>query len=524
MTKAFRPKQKTRSDRGRRAADLATHPELRLVAGHVLEYGVTPADAIAMARKRGADIPVEFPTFNRYLREAGLDKQQRRRPTTPHRRFEASAPGEMFQFDISGLKERWFDWQTRRIIHVSPLEVSRNHENTKADRVKVWRFSLIDDFSRRCFIRFVAVQKPNSSHVVDFLLQAYAELGVPHRLYTDNDAIIKFGRNARATEILNKVLLDQGGYENTFHLPGNARATGKVERLHATSEQAEKFIGLYLAERGALDIDVLNSRLAVGIQNKLNSTVHSSTGQVPMARWESTLSVIRGLDYASLRSAFMVDEFVLKLHGDLTLRHKGTRFQLPSSDQYPFANWVGQKLRVVFPDDQPFFTVVGLDGNEYDVVKEVSAPDVAGDFRSTRETDATNLRKELRTLAKQDAKATKVAGTAPPIPFFDDVHEIAAQAPSNVARFPKPETEIMPERIAEVAPGRVAVPHDPAINFWEAVSRFGNEFASKSEAKSFMDSIFESRDETCWLLESEISAAIASGRPAVGNIRLLKAV
>ena len=65
---------------------------------------------------------------------------------------------------------------------------------------------------------------------------------MPHTLYTDNDAIIKFGRNQRTTAILNKVLLDQGGYQNTFHLPGNARATGKVERLHQTVEQCEKFI------------------------------------------------------------------------------------------------------------------------------------------------------------------------------------------------------------------------------------------------------------------------------------------
>lgn len=503
------------------------------IGGQVLEFGVDTATAIRMARANGKDIPIEFPTLNRYFREEGLDHKRRRRPETPHRRFEASAPGEMFQFDISGLKERWYDFSTRRIIHVSPLEVSRNHENTKADRVKVWRFSLVDDFSRRCFIRFVAVQKPNSSHVVDFLLQAYAELGVPFKLYTDNDVIIKFGRNQRATEILGKVLSDQGGYENIFHLPGNARATGKVERLHATSESCEKFIGLYLAQRGALDIDVLNNQLAVGIQNKLNSSVHSSTKQTPLQRWESAFSVIRRLDYESLRSAFMVDEFTVKLRGDLTFRLKGQSFQLPAGDQYPFANWIGQKMRVVFPDKQPFFTVVGLDGMEYDVAKEISAPDVAGDFRSTREIDSETLRKDLRRVAREDAKEikTRVAAghEAPVIPYFDDVHEVAASIGnpdlgSNVFRLPKPETQVPAERIAEIAPGRVVTPHDRQINFWEAVSRFASEFASKSEAKSFMDSIFESRDETCWLLESEISAAIASGRPATGNFRLLKAV
>lgn len=522
LTEDLRPRRKTRADKGKRAADLNTHEGLRLVTGMMLEYGVNAADAVNLGRQRGIDIPVEFTTVNRYLRESGLDKKRRRRPEVPHRRFEASAPGELFQFDMSGLKERWFDFQTRKIVHVSPLEVSRNHENTKASRVKVWRFSLIDDFSRRCFIRFVAVQKPNSSHVVDFLLQGYAEMGVPHRLYTDNDTIIKFGRNQRASEILNKVLLDQGGYENIFHLPGNARATGKIERLHATSEQCEKFIGLYLKERGNLDIEVLNERLARGIQNRINNEIHSTTGQRPLERWESTLSVVRRLDYESLRSAFMVDEFVLKLHGDLTIRHKGKRYQLPTGDRYPFANWIGQKLRIVFPDGQSFFTVVGLDGNEYDVAKEAHAPDVAGEFRSTRETDAERLRKELRGVARENAKAVKAAGEVPFIPFFDEAEQVAA-ASGNVARFPKPETEIMPADIAEVAPGRVAV-HDPAINFWEAVSRFEGEFASKAEAKEFMDSIFASRDEECWLLSSEVESAVAARRPATGTVRLLKAV
>ncbi|HRA41967.1 MAG TPA: hypothetical protein PK108_15610, partial [Pyrinomonadaceae bacterium] len=202
ITKDLRGKRKTRADKGRRAVDISTDERLRLVAGWVLEYGISPSEAIVMARQRGMEFPVEFPTFVKYLRESGLDKKTRRTPAIPHRRFEASAPGEMFQFDISGVKERWYDHQTRRIISVSPLEVSKNHENEKASRTRVWRFALVDDYSRRCFVRYVGVAKPNSSHVVDFLLQAYAEMGVPLRLYTDNDKIIKFGRNARTTQIL----------------------------------------------------------------------------------------------------------------------------------------------------------------------------------------------------------------------------------------------------------------------------------------------------------------------------------
>ncbi|MEZ5421819.1 MAG: hypothetical protein R2682_01835 [Pyrinomonadaceae bacterium] len=327
--------RKQRADKGERRFDIASDETLQLVAGWVLEYDVTPAEAINLARQRGLKVEIEFPTLQRYLREQGLDKKSRRNPVSPHRRFEASAPGEMFQFDISGVKERWYDSKTRRIVSVSSLEVSKNHDNERPDRVRVWRFALIDDFSRRCFIRYVGVAKPNSSHVVDFLLSAYAEMGVPLKLYTDNDKIIKFGRNARTTEILNKVLIDQGGYENIFHLPGLSRATGKVERLHQTVEQCEKFIGQYIAERGTLSLEELNSRFAIGVMNRLNCMdIHSETGQIPMERWQRNFSRVRTLDADQLRSAFMADEHELKLRGDLTFRFKGETFQLPTGDHY----------------------------------------------------------------------------------------------------------------------------------------------------------------------------------------------
>lgn len=535
VTKAVRPARKMRSDKGKRIVDIRQDEALRLVAGWVLEYDVSPAEAINMARDRGLEVPIEFPTLTRYLREAGLDKKARRNATTPHRRFEASAPGEMFQFDISGLKSRWLDQKTRRIISVSSLEVSKNHENTNNDRVRVWRFALIDDFSRRCFIRYVGVAKPNSSHVVDFLLQAYSELGVPQTLYTDNDAIIKFGRNARTTEILNKVLLDQGGYQNTFHLPGNSRATGKVERLHQTVEQCEKFIGPYIAERGQLTLEALNDQFARGVMHKLNNSVHSETGQKPIERWENTLSVIRRLDYASLRSAFMADEHEVKLKGDLTFRLKGKTYQLPQSEIYPFANWTtrSEKLRIIFPDDQPFFTVVGFDGLEYDVPKDLYKPDTAGEYRSTAQTDAETLRKELKQVAKEDAKRVRtVAGegrVAEPIRFFDEsVNDQPAAMPSNIARFPKPETVAVPlERLAEAAPGRVReeLYTGRMLTFWEACDLYKQRFSTLSECKSFMDSMFASRDETCFVPQSEIESGIDAGRQIeAAPQRILRAV
>lgn len=519
-TRHVRPSRKTRTDKGNRVVDIRSDSTFKLMLGWMLNFDMSAAEAMNTARARGLDVPVEMETFQRYLRENGLTGKARRRNVTPHRRFEASAPGEMFQFDISGLKERWYDHETRKIINVSQLEVSKNHDNSKASRTKVWRFALIDDYSRVCFVRYVGVAKPSSSHVVDFLLQAYAELGVPKKLYTDNDQIIKFGRNKRASEILNKILSDQGGYENIFHLPGNSRATGKVERLHQTVERCEKAIGQYLEERGALSVEELNRDLAPRIEHHINNKVHSETGQTPAARWESAFSVIRRLSYEDLKAAFAADEHTVKLRGDLTFRLKGESYQLPTGEQYPFASWIGQKVTVVFPDELNFFTVLGLDGNEYDIVKDTQRPDTAGEFRSTAST-AEQLRKEARAIAKADAKRIKTAGEVPAIPIFDAEIEPAADT-GNVARFPKPETLLSIDDVQRVAPGRAAGAYAGAsLDFWSAYELLRTEFASAADCKAFLDTVFPSRDGGDKFLESEVREALTNyhGADAVRHLR-----
>jgi transposase InsO family protein len=507
VTRGVRTSRKTRTDKGKRVVDIREDQTFKLMLGWMLNFDLTAAEAINTARERGLDVPVEMETFQRYLRENGLTGKARRKNVTPHKRFEAAAPGEMFQFDISGLKERWYDNETRRIINVSALEVSKNHENAKAGRTKVWRFALIDDCTRRCFIRYVGVAKPSSSHVVDFLLQAYAELGVPKKLYTDNDQIIKFGRNRRATEILNKILSDSGGYENVFHWPGNSRATGKVERLHQTVERCEKAIGQYLEERGVLSLEELNRDLAPRIEHVINNRVHSQTGETPLARWESKFSVIRRVQYADLKAAFAADEHTVKLRGDLTFRLKGETYQLPATDLYPFASWIGQKVTVVFPDDLHFFTVLGLDGNEYDIVKDIAVPQAAGNTDRVTST-AEQLRKEARQLARDDAKrirSTASTSSMPSIPIFDAA--IEQPADDKVARFPKPEIAVGVDRIQDVAPGRMGAYAGTALDFWQAYELLVHEFSGPAECKAFLDTVYASRDnDRC--LESELRDAM----------------
>jgi hypothetical protein len=145
---------------------------------------------------------------------------------------------------------------------------------------------------------------------------------------------------------------------------------------------------------------------------------------------------------------------------------------------------------------------------------------------------AEQLRKEAKALAKEDAKRIRTAsadrvGTQAPlpaIPIFD--REItAAVEESNVTRFPKPETTVEPSRVHEAAPGRVATYAGVSLDYWAAYELLRNEFTGAAEAKTFLDTVYPSRDGTDKFLESEVrEALIRTADTHVRNERQLKAV
>lgn len=514
ITKDIRPKRKKRADKGKRTADLMSDECLKMAASFVVQYNIDPAEALRTTKERGFTSPVELPTFVRYLREHGLNRKNRRMNTKNFRRFEANAPGDVFQFDISGAKERWFDTKTRRIVSVSTLEVSKNHENENKNRTRVWRFVLTDDHSRRRFIRFVPVDKPNSSHVVAFLMQAYQEFGVPKILYTDNDAVIKYGRNQRSAQILDKALAEIGGYKLVQHLPGNSRATGKVENAHQWVEKLEKMLGLFLAEGRELTMDELN-HFAVQMCREWDHRVHRQTNETPIDRWNAQRHLVRTVDAKLLKSAFLVDEFEVIIQGDLTFRHKGIVYQLPTDEE--FHNLVNRqskqnKVKIIFPDDADFYTLVDFDDNEYDIVKVIASADTFGEFKSTADDIAERTRKELKKFAKENAKAEKEQnkqGFAPKPIAIIDTEFIPVQ--SNTIQFPKPTVDVTPQILQTLpTPHKFAAENAYAgqlISWYDAIRKFSDEFDSIAGCKEFLDTIYSSRDEE--IPEVQIRNAVA---------------
>jgi hypothetical protein len=405
VSRRVRPQRKKRTDTGRRKHDLMGSDALKFAAELVVNQNLAPELALLVMRENAdtlGEVDINVATFRKYLREHGISRTQARRNRAPHRTFEAEFPGQIFQFDISGVKERWVDIKTRAIHKVSVLEVSKNHANRRMDRVPLWKFTVVDDKSRKKFLRFVACPKPNTVHVVDFLREAFLRLGLPVMLYTDNDSVIVNKRTLRGARFLDAAFKDSGGFELLRHLPGNPQATGKVERAHRIVEEYEKLIGVKIEFGGQPHIDALN-RFADWIAARYNSRPHSVTRISPDAAFRATTNPFRQIDPAQFDAAFKARDLSCKIARDVTIAVDGVRYQLSRREADPFNMLAetGQRLEVYWLDEEEFFACVTPAGEEYIVEKIPARADLALDYRNLPETRAERTRKELQRSQKE---------------------------------------------------------------------------------------------------------------------------
>jgi transposase InsO family protein len=514
VTKDLRPDRKKRTDSGKRRVGLLEHPGMKTFAELVTANKLDPDQAIEMTRANGQDIPVSLGTARRYLREHGLTRRNRRSGVRPYRRFEADAPGEIYQFDISGVKERWVDLKTRRILHVSPLEVSKNHPNTKVNRVQIWKFVLVDDYSRFKYVRFVASSQIDSEHVNNFLLGAFREMGIPQILYTDNDSKIVSRRMRRAESILNRAFADSGGFKLDQHTPGNPQATGKVEVTHQLVEKFEKYIG---ACDRVPTLEELN-KFTLRLCSKVNWTVHRVTGEMPAIRFRHGNSVMRVPPPEILNSAFTATEFMREVRPDLTFSYDAVVYQLPRNallggERNPFVDWVGQKLKFVWPTDADYFVVIGLNGRAYELDRCIAKADRAGEFRTPAESIAQQATKLLAASAKEKKAARRAAGEERIVPgiHVDFATVATVSQPSSIEIFPRKKIETNPELLAVLAPGTIppSMVTGQLVNRWTAAEQMQDAELLPAELtsddKAWLDHVFADRDQ---MLDTELRALL----------------
>lgn len=508
LTKHLRPTRKPRADKGKRTYQIVEGTDLWTAAQLVIADKLDPDQALLTCTARGLTNLPTLETFRRLLCEKNLGKKARRTPKRAFRNWEAAAPGEMFQIDVTALKVRWKDEKTRRILRIEGVD--KNHPQMDATKLRVWQIMLVDDHSRRRFLRYVATTHITSKEMVRFECEAFSQLGIPHKLYTDNGSEFK-GYHLRAEKILNSVLKDLGGYRHLTHAPGNSQASGKVENAHKWAEKMDRYVGLAVSEGQHVRIEDLN-RFADRVCEAYDNRLHRGTGETPIARWHATRVVVRTLDPAVIESALLSEEFTVVLDASMTVAYKGTAYKVPGVQ--PFVDFIGQKVKVVVPPSIDLILLTLPDHSEYELEKVVATADQAGEFRSTADSNAETLTKRLKETRKEDIKAAKAkqkqTGEILPVPHYNVVIE---QPASNVARFPHAEHVVPVAEVNKVVPiietrdkrqeTRARGSNLPSpvsslpssydgrdITYWEAVAEYTSQFENVDEAKNFMLDLF----------------------------------
>lgn len=523
-SKSVRPARKLRSDKGKSKADIFKQPGSRFATQFVVADGLDPALALETARASGFATPFSTGTYRKQLLKAGLNKKQVRARRVVHRRFRAGAPGEMFEFDLTGLKTRWLDPKTRRILKVSHLQVSKNHPNQSSRRVRIWAAVVKDHHSAKMFARFIAADKPNSCHIMDFLLECFREMGVPLKLYTDNDSVIGSALNKRGYEILNRVFASSGGFEHVKHKPNNPQATGMVENAHQTVEKYERLIGLAGEEP---TIDELN-KFIENTCHDYNWRVHRTTGEMPEIAFRKGHGVMRVAPPEILNDAFKTRKLDIKVNADVTFSIDGVAWQLPRSPvigaeqiRNPFPDMAikGSRLSVIWPPEAEWFLAL-LPDNQIELPKMEAVADAAGEFKSVAMSEAERNANHFKEMAKETKRLAKEARkrgeTLIVRPGFETPFESAAFDRPAIM----PRRQISPE-LADWAKGGVdAVPPSMVdgrpIDYWSALNLLvveGTITAGETD-KAWLKSVFANRDE---ILDTELRTAIESRAEVIAN-------
>ncbi len=522
LSRDIRPTRKKRTDAGEREWKLIEGTDIWKAAELVIADHYDPDLALLTAATRGHVNLPSLATFQKMLNESGLNRKARRTGRVAFRRWQAKYPGQVYQVDVTALKERYRDIKSRKILRISDADINTNHPNDNPNVIPVWQIMLTDDFSRRRYLKYVAVNKVTSDDIVRFLVEVFCKWGVPQSLYTDNGSEFK-GRNYHSEKLLNKITENEGGYEHWRHKPYNAKATGKVEVAHQFVEKMNKLIGTAIREGRVITMELLD-HFATQICTFYNDIRECrGTGQIPMNRWYSRRAIIRKLPEEVIESALLSDVFDTKLYASMTVEHKGISYKIPGV--LPYVDFIDKKVRVTVPPNIDYI-VIGLPTaeknvfDEYIIDKVLSIPDEAGEFRTNADSRADQLKKRLKETRAEGVKVIKdrkkKTGQIEPLPYVDTEVQIPR---TNVSSFPHNEVEIPVERVL-IAASLPSELYSSEMGYWEAVGIHADKFASLGECKEFLLEMFGSHDGR--LVAADVETAIINRGNAAQT--LLRAV
>jgi transposase InsO family protein len=270
-----------------------------------------------------------YSTVRRYMKAAGLSKRRRlsSKETAGVRAAELRLEErEVRSFEAAYVHGLWhldFHHGSKRVLTIS------------GEWATPLLLGVLDDRSRLCCHVQWYLADERAEDLVHGLSQALSKRGLPRALMTDNgpaETAAEVEQGLLRLSILHETTLAHSPYQN-----------GKQECFWA---QVEGRLLAMLEGCRELTLSKLNEATLAWVELEYHRTVHSETGETPLARFLSGPDVGRPSPSSEiLRLAFMAEERRTQRRSDGTVSIAGRRFEIPSRyrhlDQIAvrFARW-----------------------------------------------------------------------------------------------------------------------------------------------------------------------------------------
>jgi transposase InsO family protein len=257
-----------------------------------------------------------YASICRYMKHHGLGKRRRLRR---HELEPDFVPRERRSYEVSHVHALWhFDFHEARRSVVLP----------SGERQRPVLLGILDDHSRLCCHAQWYLDPENTESLIHGLCQAFQKRGLPRAVLSDNGAAMLAAETQQGLERLSVL-------QHTT-LPQSPEQNGKQEAFWTLVEGR---LMAMLEGEPELTLELLNRATQAWVEQEYHRRVHSETGQTPLERCLTGLSVVRPCPSSdALRRAFRMEVRRKQRLSDGTITVEGVRYELPAA--YRTLLWV----------------------------------------------------------------------------------------------------------------------------------------------------------------------------------------
>lgn len=479
----MKPPRKQRSDAGALAltreealilsallmTSLRKNPKRLLSIGQAVEIARANGEVRAerTCPTTGEVTPLSDSAIARALRAYALHPDQLSR-AAPAVELKSLHPNHVWQVDASLCVLYYLNTRSAHDAGLQVMERERFYKNKPAnlkriEQDRVWSYEITDHYSGAVFVHYVLGAESGANLAESFIRAIHKREGDP---FHGVPLILMMDMGSANTSGLFTNLARRLQVKTIAHAPGNARATGQVEKARDLIERGFES-GLRL--RPVAGLDELNAQAQRWARWFNSARIHTRHGKTRMDAWMSItaeqLRVPPGIDLCQQLLTETPEQ--RKVSDTLTVSYRGKEYDVAAVPGV----MVGEKLYVTLNPYVPdAATVVDTDQGGTELLHSVPlvVRDEAGfredanvineDWARPKDTPLDANRKEVQRVAYDAAtdQQADAARRAKALPFGGriDPGKVIDQAPSRTW-LPRQGAPLVPQVATQAAPARV---------------------------------------------------------------------